>query len=69
MSSAITSVQPPLAPDSRDATKFVVRPDGAHKFAYSEVRSDTGETVWRWPNEPGLARRVEPKGQLLDLVA
>jgi hypothetical protein len=52
-----------------NTTEFVVRPNGAHKFAYSEVRSDTGETVWRWPNEPGLARRVEPKGQLLDLVA
>jgi hypothetical protein len=63
MSSAITSVQP------ANTTEFVVRPNGAHKFAYSEVRSDTGETVWRWPNEPGLARRVEPKGQLLDLVA
>ena len=50
-------------------TNFVISPNGTHRFAYSEVRSDTGETVWRWPKEPGPASRVEAKGQIVDVVA
>jgi hypothetical protein len=48
---------------------MVIAPAGACKFTYTKVEDATGEIVWRWPHEPGLAKRVEAKGQLLDLLA
>lgn len=50
-------------------TAFIVEPTGVHKFTYKKVTPETGEAVWRWPNEPSLAQTVEPKGQLLDVRA
>jgi hypothetical protein len=44
-----------------------IEPIGAHKFAYTKVENETGETLWRWPREAPLSQRVEPLGQLLDV--
>ncbi|MBC7770831.1 MAG: hypothetical protein H7124_18790 [Phycisphaerales bacterium] len=50
-------------------TSLLIEPAGAHKFAYTEVSRESGETLWRWPLEEPLSQRVQATGTLLDVSA
>lgn len=49
---------------------LIIQAAGAHRFAYTKVSQETGEAVWRWPNEPTPSRQlVEALGQVVDVTA
>ena len=48
---------------------LIIEPAGAHKFAYTRIREETGEAVWCWPNEKPISQLVEAQGQILDITA
>jgi len=50
-------------------TAFVIQTAGAHKFSYTKVAADSGQTVWRWPIETPLSQRVQATGSLVDVKA
>jgi hypothetical protein len=47
---------------------LLIQANGPHRFAYTKLSPETGEAVWRWPQQQTAPlARVEPKGQMLDV--
>jgi len=55
---------------ARPPTQLIIELTAPFEFTYTCVRSDTGEAIWRWPqqNAPNT-QRLKPAGQIFDLVA
>ena len=57
-----------IVPLTASGVSLVIESTGAHKFSYTKIQAETGEMIWRWPNEPPPHRDpLDPLGQFIDL--